>query len=85
MKRLSTKFTKTAVPTANTVLKRKAFLDTLLMEAVEDSYEFKSVGEAINALTGKFALSYDEIKYLKKEAEKQKIKFVEDTRKANNA
>ena len=83
MKLVRSKFTKVqkAVPT----LKRQAFLDALLDEAVEDPYNFRSFGEAIDSLSGKFKLSLDEIKYLKSAAKAQKVRFVEEQRNKTNS
>lgn len=56
-------------------LTRKAFLDTLLDEAMEDPYTYASFDEAIIDLSGKFKLSMEELSYLKKQAKGGKVKF----------
>lgn len=62
-------------------LKRQGFLDDLAYEAVEDPYQFDSIDEAVNHLTSKYSLAFDEIVYLKKRAKANKIDYVENQRK----
>lgn len=77
-KELKTRYTKKTA--AAKVITRQAFLDDLANEAIEDSYTFNSIADAVSFLTQKYKLSMDEIKYLKKKAEAGKINFVEKRR-----
>lgn len=78
MKQVRTSRTKVAH--APNTLKRKAFLDALYDEAVEDPYQYSTIKEAVDALTSRHSLSLDEILYLKKKADGGKIMFVEQNR-----
>jgi len=81
IKKINTKYSKAKITKTQEKLKRKAFLDAILDEAIEDPYTYNSFEEAIADLSGKFKLSIDEIKYLKEASKDRKIKFVEDFRK----
>lgn len=85
IKRINTKYSRVKPATKSdpnsNQLKRKAFLDALLDEAIEEPYTYSSFEEAIADLSGKFKLSLDEIKYLKQSSKDKKIKFVEEFRK----
>ena len=77
--KLRTRFTKTAQ--VATPLKRKAFLDALYDEALEDPYVGESITAIISNLAQRHKLSFDEQLYLKKKSDKEKIGFVEKLRK----
>lgn len=79
LRRLNTRYSKgdslsTRINNPKT-LKRQAFLNTILDEALEQPYEFGSFEEAISKLSQNFRLSMDEISYLKAQHDKSPIKF----------
>jgi len=70
-KELGGKYTK-KVARKNT-LQRQAFLDDILEEATDPAYEFPSIDAAVDHLSRKYSLSYEELKYLKTHAAKAGI------------
>ena len=79
MKPVRTRFSKTAK--VENTLKRKAFLDALYDEGMEDPYAYPTITDAISDLAKRHKLSFEEIVYLKKKSNKEKIGFVEKNRK----